>query len=123
MPLRGIRGATVTPDNTKESILKETEELLGHMLRLNKIEPENIATIFFSVTTDLTAEFPAVAARNMGFIDTPLMCFTEIPVEGSLQKCIRILIQTNDERPQNQFQHIYLNEAIQLRPDSQKTAS
>ena len=122
MALRGIRGATVADANSKEAIASATEELLTALIEHNQIQEATIATIFFSVTPDLDAEFPAVAARKMGFQDTPLLCLTEIPVPNSLGKCIRILIHLNTKKNQTDMRHVYLKEAITLRPDScQKT--
>jgi len=117
MSIRGIRGAITAETNTKESILSNTEELLSDLLKLNDVNTDDIASIFFSVTTDLTAEFPAIAARKLGLKDTPLLCLTEIPVPGSLSRCIRILIQVNSEKPQAEMKHLYLKEAVSLRPE------
>ena len=115
--LRGIRGATVARENNKEEIVIRTEELLKEMMSANDIIIEDISSVLFSLTNDLNAEFPAVAARNLGWIDVPLICFTEIPVPGSLNKCIRIMINLNTVKSQNQIKHIYLYEATGLRPD------
>lgn len=115
--LRGVRGATVARENKKEEIIKRTEELLKEMIEANNIVIEDICSVLFSLTNDLNAEFPAVAARNLGWMDVPLICFTEIPVPGSLNKCIRVMINLNTEKSQNQIKHIYLYEATTLRPD------
>ncbi len=119
MALRGIRGAITVDQNSKEAILKETTYLLQRLIQENELDISDIATVFFSVTTDLNAEFPAVAARKLGLTDTPLMCMTEIPVHESLQACIRILMQVNSEKLQKDMKHLYLKEAIALRPDTQ----
>jgi chorismate mutase len=118
--LRGIRGATVAESNTSPAILTATTELLREMMRANSVDPADIASIFFSVTSDLNAEFPAKAARELELTNTALFCLTEIPVPGSLDRCLRILIHFNTDKPQAQIRHIYLGEAIQLRPDHQK---
>lgn len=115
--LRGIRGATVARENKKEEIISRTEELLREMVKNNGIVIEDICSILFSLTKDLNAEFPAVAARNLGWMDVPLICFTEIPVPNSLNKCIRVMINLNTDKAQNQIKHIYLYEATTLRPD------
>ncbi|MGA1868726.1 MAG: chorismate mutase [bacterium] len=115
--MRGVRGATVARENKQEEIVNRTEELLQKMVEANNIITEDIGSVLFSVTTDLNAEFPAVAARRLGWMDVPLICFTEIPVPGSLGKCIRVMINLNTEQKQNQIHHIYLYEAEQLRPD------
>jgi chorismate mutase len=120
MFLRGIRGATVIQKNSKEEILKETTLLLETLIKKNDIVVDDIASIIFSVTQDINAVFPAEAARNMGLNDTALLCFNEIPVVGSIEKCIRILIHANTNKKQNELKHIYLKEAARLRPDLAK---
>ena len=115
--LRGIRGATVAESNTRDAILAATDELLRSVLSKNALKTDDIASIFFSVTQDLDAEFPAVAARNLGLANTPLLCLNEIPVKNSLGRCIRILIHANLDIPQNAVKHVYLKEAASLRPD------
>ncbi len=115
MSIRGIRGATVAQVNTKEAIVLATEELLVAIFQRNTIPIEEIASIFFSATSDLTAEFPAVAARKMGLLDTPLFCVTEVAVPDSLGKCIRVLLHVNTDLDQKDMQHVYLKEAITLR--------
>ncbi len=122
MFLRGIRGATVSEENTKESILLETQILLEELIKTNAILPEDIATIFFSTTRDLNAEFPAVAARQMGLTSTPLLCLNEMNVPKSLKKCIRILLLVNTSKSQTKMKHVYLKEAVALRPDTQLTS-
>lgn len=117
MSLRGIRGATTVNQNTESDILSETTLLLTALFTENKLDTDEIASIFFSVTPDLTAQFPAVAARRMGLSSTPLFCMTEIPVPGSLPLCIRILIHVNTELTQKEVRHIYLNHAEKLRPE------
>ncbi len=117
MAVRGIRGATTTTANTKEEIVEKTRELIEEMVRLNEIEIEDIASAIFSVTDDLDAEFPAVAARNLGWLHTPLFCTMEIPVPGSLRSCVRVLLHVNSEKTQEDMRHVYLHEAKRLRPD------
>ena len=117
MMIRGVRGATTVNSNTREDIVGETEWLLKAIIEKNNISVENIASVIFSVTDDLNAEFPAVAARNMGWIYTPLFCTLEIPVPDSLRKCIRVLLHINSDRPQKEMKHVYLNGAERLRPD------
>lgn len=117
MAVRGVRGATVATANTREDILMETRLLLSEMLAANGINPADIASIFFSLTHDLNAEFPAIAARELGLLDAPLLCMNELDIPGSLEKCIRILIHWNTEIPAADIQHLYLKEAVKLRPD------
>jgi chorismate mutase len=81
------------------------------------MEARDVASAIFSVTPDLNAEFPALAARQFGWMDVPLLCTNEIPVPESLGNCIRILVHWNTSTPQNEIQHIYLKDAVSLRPD------
>jgi chorismate mutase len=115
--LRGIRGATTVAANDAESILAGTEELLREIVRENEIELEWIASALFTLTPDLTAVFPAAAARRIGWTLVPLLNFTEIGVPGGLPRCIRVLIHVNTERTQSEIVHVYLHEARALRPD------
>jgi len=117
MALRGIRGAITVKKNSKKEILSATEKLLKKMISLNKIKTNDVASVIFSVTRDLNAEFPAFAARKLGWLYTPLLCMNEIPVRGSLSKCIRILIHVNTGKKQGKMKHVYLGKAKKLRPD------
>jgi len=114
---RGIRGATTAEDNEREAILARTRELLDKLIEANGIEPEDVASAIFSTTPDLNAEFPALAARQLGWNDVALLCTHEVAVPGSLQKCIRVLIHWNTARSANEIHHVYLHEAENLRPD------
>jgi chorismate mutase len=115
--LRGIRGATTVAANDAESILNGTEELLREIVRQNEIEIDGIASALFTLTPDLTAVFPAAAARRIGWTLVPLLNFTEIGVPGGLPRCVRVLIHVNTERTQSEIVHVYLHEAHVLRPD------
>ncbi len=117
MPCRGVRGATTTDANTRDEILAATQQLLTLMTRLNGIDSEDIASAFFTVTQDLNAAFPASAARQLGWIDVPLLCSYEIDVPGSLQRCIRILANWNTSKSQGEIVHVYIKGAENLRPD------
>jgi chorismate mutase len=117
MAIRGIRGATTVDANTREQIIARTLELLEGLIARNRFAIEDIASAIFSVTDDLDAEFPAVAARKLGWIYTPLFCTREIPVPGSLRSCIRVLLHVNSEKKQEEMIHLYLHDAIKLRPD------
>lgn len=117
MMCRGVRGATTVEDNSREAILRGARQLLALMIRLNHIEAEDVASAIFSVTPDLDAEFPALAARQLGWFDVPLLCTNEIPVKESLHRCVRILINWNTNKQQHEVHHVYIKEAIQLRPD------
>lgn len=117
MPVRGIRGATTVQTNSREQIISRTTELLQQLIAVNNVTVEDIASAIFSVTDDLNAEFPAIAARKLGWIYTPLFCTREIPVPGSLNSCIRVLLHINSEKKQEEMIHLYLHDAIKLRPD------
>lgn len=116
MYCRGIRGATTVERNDREEILSATTELLQLMIRQNDLHTEDIASAIFSLTEDLDAEFPAVAARTLGWTEVPLMCTREIPVPGSLSQCIRVLLHVNTTRGLSEIQHIYIRRAVNLRP-------
>ena len=114
---RGIRGATTVEANTSEEILKGTRQLLALMIRENGIQKEDVASAIFSTTRDLDAEFPALAARQLGWLDVALMCTNELPVPGSLGRCIRILLYWNTEKAADEIVHVYVKGARNLRPD------
>lgn len=117
MPVRGIRGAIVCAANADSDILSATTDCLSAILKENSVVISDIASVFFSVTPDLNAAFPAAAARAMGLAHTPLLCLNEIDVPGGLARCIRILVHVNTTVPQSAIQHVYLGDAKQLRPD------
>ena len=114
---RGVRGATTVEIDERETILKATRELLALLIHLNGIEKEDVVSAIFTTTPDLVSAFPATAARQLGWLDAPLMCSHEIDVPGSLDKCIRVLIHWNTDKTQHAIQHVYLKEAQSLRPD------
>ncbi len=116
MYCRGIRGATTVELNDREEILAATTELLQLLIERNELQTEDVTSAIFTMTEDLNAEFPALAARALGWTETALMCMREIPVPGSLGKCIRILLQVNTERSASDIQHIYIRNAVNLRP-------
>lgn len=117
MRCRGIRGATTVEDNSAAAILEATEELLAQIVRANGVAAKDVASAFFSVTPDLTAAFPASAAREMGWQHVALLDAQEIPVPDSLPHCVRVLIHWNTDKPQDEIRHIYLRGATSLRPD------
>ncbi len=118
MSIRGIRGATTVAEDEAETILQATRELLEAIVKENaSMKPEDIGSAIFTVTEDLTATFPAQAARQMGWSMVPMMCAREIPVPGALQKVIRVLVHWNTDTPQSEIKHIYLRDAVKLRPD------
>ena len=115
MAIRGVRGATTVKENSKAEMLAVTKELLTEILKANQFKVEDIASILFTVTNDLNAEFPAAAARELGWSDIALMCSTEINVPNSLPKCIRVLLHVNSSKPQKDIKNIYLKDAVNLR--------
>ena len=118
MPIRGIRGATTVSADDPELILEATRELLEAFLQQNEsMEPEDVASALFTVTDDLASTFPAQGARQMGWGLVPMLCAREIPVPNSLQHVIRVLVHWNTELKQNEITHVYLREAVKLRPD------
>lgn len=117
MPVRGIRGATTVTKNSREEIIEATKELLGLIIEENEIDPEEVASAWFTTTPDLNAEFPAVAARQMGWTFVPLMCGHEMSVPGSLPMCVRILLHVNTDKGAHDVNHIYIRGARALRPD------
>lgn len=114
---RGIRGATTCEENSRESILAATREMLELLITANGLHPDDIASAIFTTTPDLNAEFPAVAARALGWIDTALLCGHEMSVPGSLQRCIRVLVHWNTERSASEIVHVYIKGAQSLRPE------
>ena len=118
MPIRGIRGATTVSADDPELILEATRELLEAILQQNdSMEPEDVASALFTVTDDLASTFPAQGARQMGWGLVPMLCAREIPVPNSLPRVIRVLVHWNTELKQNEITHVYLREAVKLRPD------
>ena len=114
---RGIRGATTATANTAEDILEVTDELMRLVIALNDLEPEHVASVIFTTTPDLNATFPALAARDIGWTEVPLMCSHEMAVPGSLQKCVRVMIHVNTAKSAAEIRHVYLKGARVLRPE------
>ena len=115
--VRGVRGAISVDKNEPAQILERVEELLVAMVEANKILIEDIASIAFSSTADLNSAFPALAARRMGWLEVPLFGTQEIDSPAGLPRCIRVMILLNTNLPQHAIKHIYLREAVLLRPD------
>ena len=120
MACRGVRGATTADADTSDAILEATRQLLALMIRQNGIEPEDVASAIFTTTPDLNAEFPALAARQLGWLHVALMCGHELDVPGSLRRCVRILLHWNTDTPADRIVHVYIKEAARLRPDHSK---
>lgn len=114
---RGIRGATTVERNDRDEIVSATQELLHLLIHQNALHIEDITSAIFSMTEDLDAAFPAIAARLLGWTDVPLFCTREIPVPTSLSRCIRVLLHVNTTRSLAEIQHVYLRDAVNLRPE------
>lgn len=117
MHLRAIRGAILCRENSKEAINAKTSLLLDEMIRRNDIKPEDIVDIIFTATEDLTAEFPAAAARQAGLAHVPLLCARELSIEGSTLGCLRVMMHFYTRRQPHELRHPYLEGAHQLRTD------
>lgn len=118
MTIRGIRGAITIGIDQPDEVLAATRELLEAILQANSgLVVGDIASVFFTVTDDISSIHPALAARQMGWDLVPMLCAREIPVPGSMHLCIRVLIHWNTENPQTVIKHVYLGEAANLRPD------
>lgn len=114
---RGIRGATTALSNTAEDILEATDEMMRALIALNDLRPEDVVSAIFTTTVDLNATFPALAAREIGWLEVPLMCSHEMNVPGALQKCVRVLLHVNTTKSAAEIKHVYLKGARQLRPE------
>jgi chorismate mutase len=121
MGCRGIRGATTVEIDTADAILAATRELLVRIVEVNDLVASDIASAIFTLTPDLTATFPARAARDLGWQHVPLLDAQEVPVPDSLSRCVRVLVLWNTERSQDEIQHVYLRDAGSLRPDLYKS--
>jgi chorismate mutase len=115
--LRGVRGATTAEANTREAILSATHELLCLMIEANNIQPDDVASAIFTTTIDLNADYPALAARALGWHDVALMCMHEMNVPHGLPRCIRILLHWNTAVAAQDVKHVYIKGAMNLRPD------
>jgi chorismate mutase len=118
MPVRGVRGAITVNENTQSEILAATRELLREMITKNQLEDfSEIVSVIFTTTPDVTASFPAEAARELGMSQVPLLCASEIAVPGAVPRAIRVLLHVNTEKKQCEMAHIYLRDAKKLRKD------
>lgn len=121
MPVRGIRGATTAAGNDAAAIVEATEELLRQLVTLNQVDPDEVAFAYFTTTRDLDAEFPALAARRMGWLDVPLLCGHDMEVRQpnprGVPRCVRILLLYNTDRPQREMRHAYLRGAVAIKQD------
>jgi chorismate mutase len=116
-PMRAIRGATTVDSDTPGHIRGATRELLETIVARNDFTSGDVISAIFTVTADLRSEFPAHAARELGWLDVPLLCTMEIPVPGSLARCIRVLLHIESAKARSDIRHVYLHDARTLRPD------
>lgn len=117
MAVRAIRGAIQLDVDEREHLLASTRELVSEVMRANALSPDRLISIVFTVTVDLRSEFPAVAARELGLGDVPLLCTVEIDVPGSLPRVVRLMAHAELDVPRAQVQHVYLRGATALRQD------
>ena len=117
---RGVRGAVTVDRDEREEVLTATRQMLALLIRQNDIDPRDLASAQFTVTRDIQSEFPALAARQLGWAEVPLLCGYEISVDGSLPRCIRVLLHWNTTVSQDEIHHVYLRDAQRLRPDLSK---
>jgi len=120
---RGVRGAITVRENTAEAIRDATLELLQAIVDANQIDVDDIGGVYFTTTVDLTAEYPAVAARELGWYDVAILCGHEMNIPHGLPMCVRVMVMWNTSRSAQEIRHIYLREAQQLRPDRATTIS
>lgn len=115
--LAAVRGATTVEEDDAGKVAERTAELLETMMERNDIREDAIVSIIFTATPDLVSDFPAVAARNIGLSKVPLLCSQEIPVAGSVERCVRVLMHVYSIKPRDEIRHAYLHGAKQLRTD------
>lgn len=115
--LRAIRGATTIEADTEEQVRLRTQELIGEMFRRNEVENDDLVSIMFTATSDISSAFPATAARQLGLSEVPLMGACELDVKGALPRCIRVLVHCYSKRSREQIRHVYLEGATALRSD------
>jgi chorismate mutase len=114
---RGVRGATSTQEDSARAIIERTRELLEALVEANGIAADDVASVIFTTSPDLTAAYPAAAAREMGWTNVPLMCMQEMNVPGGLPRAVRVLLHWNTRQTPAEIVHVYLHEARRLRPD------
>ena len=117
MPVRAVRGATQVDSNDRDAVIAGAAELVQAVLGRNGIDPDDLISVIFTATPDLTAEFPAYAARTMGITDVPLLCATEIDVPGAMPRVIRLLAHVDTALDRGEIRHVYLHGAAALRTD------
>ena len=117
MTVRAVRGAVQIYADERDAILEGTAELVTEVMARNELTPGDVISVLFTATPDLTAEFPALAARKIGFHDVPLICSTEIAVPGAMPRVVRLMAHVETDLPRSAIQHVYLRGAAALRLD------
>ena len=117
MRIAALRGAITCAENTKPEIERQTQRLVTEMLARNRLEHDDIVSVIFTATDDLTAEFPAAAARAVGLGDVPLLCARELGIDHGMARCVRVMMHCYTDRPRSELHHIYLEDARALRDD------
>ncbi|WP_433185531.1 chorismate mutase [Actinoallomurus sp. CA-150999] len=115
--VRAVRGATQVEENDRDQILEATAELVAEVMSRNSLTTDDVISVVFTATPDLTAEFPALAARKLGFNEVPLLCASEIDVPHALPRVVRLMAYIETDRPRSEIQHVYLRGAVALRLD------
>lgn len=117
MPLRAIRGATTLERDERDHLHQRTQELVEAVVAANALETDNIVSVIFTCTPDIISDFPAAAARELGFGAVPLMCAQEMAVPGALPLVVRLMLHTETTRSRDEITHVYLHDAVSLRRD------
>jgi chorismate mutase len=117
MAVRGVRGAIQVEGDDRESILNGADEMVRAVMERNRLVPDDLISVIFTATPDLTADFPAYAARQLGLTDVPLLCATEMSVPGAMPRVLRLLAHVETTRPRTELRHVYLRGAAALRTD------
>ncbi|MGA5765320.1 chorismate mutase [Nonomuraea bangladeshensis] len=115
--VRAVRGAIQVDANDRDSIIEGTTELVSVLMERNRLTTDDVISVLFTATPDLTAEFPALATRKLGFHEVPLICCTEIDVPGALPRVVRLMAHIETDRPRSEIHHVYLRGAVALRQD------
>jgi chorismate mutase len=115
--LQALRGAITCDEDTADAIQEKTQQLLKELVARNELDHDDLVSVIFTATEDLTAEFPAAAARDLGYGDIPLLCARELSIDGGMPRCIRVLVHCYTERPRDELHHVYLDGARALRDD------
>jgi chorismate mutase len=115
--VRAVRGAIQVGADDRAEILAGTAELVTEVMTRNDLSPDDVISVIFTATSDLTAEFPALAARKLGFQEVPLLCAGEIGVPGAMPRVVRLMMHIETDKPRAEIQHVYLRGAAALRLD------